>query len=360
MKRFIFSFIVLILLFGLYWNSSKTKPLSNRDVVKIGVVLPLSGDNAFWGEGIKNSLILANETIKSDKFDFELIFEDVKMDSKLVSIAANKLVNIDKVDAVISIFSSPAAVVNSFTIPKNIIHFAMLWNKAPALENKSTFAHWAVIEEEAKLLADYLIKKRYKSPALLTVNHLGFNTGQAILEKEFAKEGLGFTAIEKFNFGERDFKASILNLKAKNPDIYLVHCFMPELAIAIKQLRELGIDAPITGMEIALYGEVIKLFENQFFVNPKKPKEEFLKLYEKRFNQQSTLAAPNAYDIYNMLVYAYDKAEKKDNDKVINILSNIKNFDGVMDNFDMLEGGIVDTPVAIHKIKNGQLVKVEE
>ena len=356
MKKLI-TIIILVLLVGLYWNSHKTK--NTLSVVKIGVIAPFSGDNAFWGEGIKNALILAQENIKSDKFNFELIFEDAKMDSKLVSVAANKLVNIDKVDAVISIFSSPATIINSFTVPKNIIHFAMLWNKEPALENPSVFAHWSIIEKEAKMLADYLIEKGYKRPALLTVNHLGFNTGQAILEKEFAKSGLEFVAVEKFNFGLRDFKPSILKLKEQNPDIYLVHCFMPELAIAIRQLRELGINAPITGMEIALYGEVMDLFEGQFFVNPKKPKDSFLKSYNKRFGVDSTLAAPNSYDIYNMLVYAFDKAGTKDNNKVIEVLSNIKDFDGVMDEFNMLEGGIVDTPVAVMKIKNGKLIKVE-
>jgi branched-chain amino acid transport system substrate-binding protein len=358
-RNWIIVVICLLLVVLILTNKNKIVKSDNKPVVKIGVIAPMTGDNSFWGEGMRNSLILASENIKSDKFNFKLIFEDVKMDPKLTAIATNKLVNVDKVDAIISIFSSPAVIVNSYTVPKNIIHFSMSWDKEPA-KAKSTFAHWSIIDKEAKMLAEYMIKKGYKRPAMLTVNHSGFNKGLEILETQFKKYDLEFVGVEKFNFGLRDFKPIIMKLKEKNPDIYLVHCFMPELSIAIKQLRELEINDPITGMEIALYGEVMDLFEGQFFVNPKKPKDEFLKAYKDRFGVDSTLAAPNSYDIYKMLIYAFDKVGSKDNDKVIKVLSEIKDFDGVMDSFDMLENGVVDSPVAIMKIENSQIVEESE
>ncbi len=78
---------------------------TNTAPLKIGVVLPLSGDAAVYGEPARNILQMAAEEInagdgvKGQKL--ELIIEDGKCNGKDAANAAQKLINVDKVKVMI-------------------------------------------------------------------------------------------------------------------------------------------------------------------------------------------------------------------------------------------------------------------
>ncbi len=100
----IFSVIVavVIITFGILVASKET---SNSAGLKIGVILPLTGENAVIGEGIKKSLDLAN---KQNDNQFDLIYEDDHFDPKVGITAYHKLRDFDKVDAIINVTPTTA------------------------------------------------------------------------------------------------------------------------------------------------------------------------------------------------------------------------------------------------------------
>ena len=97
----------------------------NKPVVKIGVVDSLSGRYAENGQNVRTAIELAKESFASADIDFEFIFEDYGYESKRASTAVNKLINADKVDALISWSSVAGNVVSPLADHHKIPHMAI-------------------------------------------------------------------------------------------------------------------------------------------------------------------------------------------------------------------------------------------
>ena len=95
----IFALILILIIVGIV----VAFPNNKQDDVKIGAILPLSGDYSIIGTEIKNGMELAKYEIAMDGFDVNIIYEDDESFlPRAVVNAANKLVNIDKVDVALT------------------------------------------------------------------------------------------------------------------------------------------------------------------------------------------------------------------------------------------------------------------
>jgi ABC-type branched-subunit amino acid transport system substrate-binding protein len=84
---------------------------ANSEPIKVGVLIPLSGIVADYGEALKNGLELAQSEIpEHTRKTVEFIYEDTRYDSKVSLSAYNKLVRNDRVDLTY-IFGTNAAAI---------------------------------------------------------------------------------------------------------------------------------------------------------------------------------------------------------------------------------------------------------
>ena len=98
--------LVCLVVLGVYAINSEGRPGTNP-TIKIGVTLPLTGDEATLGESNRNAIHLAASKLPSStKYNYQLIFEDDQFNPALGASAVNKLISIDGVSALIS-FGSP-------------------------------------------------------------------------------------------------------------------------------------------------------------------------------------------------------------------------------------------------------------
>ena len=85
--------------------SKSGKEAGGENTIRIGSVGPLTSDLAYIGENMKAAVELASDEINSaggiKGKKIEIIYEDGKCDPKEAANAANKLINIDKVTAII-------------------------------------------------------------------------------------------------------------------------------------------------------------------------------------------------------------------------------------------------------------------
>src|SRR4051812_44226626 len=98
--------VVVIIIAATIGFQASNKAQNGKPTIKIGITLPLTGDVARLGESVKNSLILAKSDLPATKYNYELVFEDDQFKPALGVTTANKLINIDKVSALVS-FGSP-------------------------------------------------------------------------------------------------------------------------------------------------------------------------------------------------------------------------------------------------------------
>ncbi len=102
-KKIIIAVVVLILIVvGAVSYSNGNKPVTNNKI-KVGVVIPLSGQYASFGESVKNSMEMSLKDLQNN--NIEIIFEDGQFDSAKGLSAYNKLQSVDNVDIVVGLDS---------------------------------------------------------------------------------------------------------------------------------------------------------------------------------------------------------------------------------------------------------------
>lgn len=88
-------------------NKKTITPNPAQKTIKVGVITPLTGEAAAWGNWVKNSLNLAKQ--KTDASSIELIYEDSMCDPKTGVSAYNKLKNTNGVELVTGFVCSSVA-----------------------------------------------------------------------------------------------------------------------------------------------------------------------------------------------------------------------------------------------------------
>lgn len=95
-------FVILVIVGGIYFF--KNKSTSNNNVgLKVGVILPLTGDLSITGEKMYQGVQLAQAELEKDGVKF--VVEDSHSKPTDAVSAASKLLNVDKVDVIIGTYS---------------------------------------------------------------------------------------------------------------------------------------------------------------------------------------------------------------------------------------------------------------
>jgi len=67
MKKILWVLILIVILLGVLIIVDRSKPKSvNEGPIKIGVIAPMTGKGAIWGETVSNGIQLALEEINAD------------------------------------------------------------------------------------------------------------------------------------------------------------------------------------------------------------------------------------------------------------------------------------------------------
>jgi len=358
--------VVIIILVGIFYGVSR-KPQTpvSKEPIKIGVIAPLSGNMAFMGEGLRDAILLAKEDLektKNTKYRYEVIFEDNQLDPALSTNAAYKLINIDKVDVLVTITSGIGNVIAPIAEQNKVVHFAIS-SDPKAAKGYYNFQHWTPIPEKNRVLVEELKRRNIKKIGAIIVNQEGALAIWSDLKERLKGNNIELVFEEHFNFGDRDFRTLIAKIKNKEAEAYFVLAFNPELSILVKQIREAGIKVPIPAIESydLIPAEQRKLFEGEWYVSAADPTNEFLDKFTSRYGKEPSIGAPNGYDVFNLVVTAAENVKsvtKPTPTEIARELLKIKNFKGVVGNLDVGEDGIILSKASVKIIKNGKPVTI--
>ena len=127
-----FKFIILILLCLIVTalimiNGNTSLFQNNQNDITIGVIAPLSGELGMYGNSMKAALELSSKQInnKINNKNIKFIFEDGKCDGKTSAEVANKLINIDNVDFILSGCSSESLSIAPIAEQNKKIHISV-------------------------------------------------------------------------------------------------------------------------------------------------------------------------------------------------------------------------------------------
>lgn len=175
MKRVLSAFLVILTLFSaLFLAACKKEPpvqeyvVNSTGVIYIGVLLPLSGDNAQLGQKYLESITYAKETASKIKLDTEYQIELVTVDTAELDLAYNRF-NEKKVTSIICFAGDKTItedVINKFS--QSGIPLVFLDNRSNLIStSKNVFSLSVFYNYQCSAISTYLGENFMKSGAVL-------------------------------------------------------------------------------------------------------------------------------------------------------------------------------------------------
>ena len=271
----------------------------------------MTGNSSFLGEIFKKSAMIAINEVKAQptKYNYEFIFEDDQYQARLTNLAAQKLIQEDRVSGLMSVSSVAGNVIKPLAKKSSVLHINDSFDTTIA-DGKTNFVHTTPPEVLAKRWVALAKEKGWKRVTLVeAVQQACLATSDAI-EKE--ARGSEITIIRKFRVipGERDFRTFILKIREEKPDAIYIMTLLPEVDIIGKQIREQEPTIPLTSVwSFDVAGDRAP-FIGSSYVSTGKPTEEFLAKYKSIYKTdapQNDLL--NSYDYVKLMVFGFENAK---------------------------------------------------
>ncbi|MBI3260588.1 MAG: ABC transporter substrate-binding protein [Ignavibacteriae bacterium] len=328
--------------------------------MKIGVILPLTGDLSFLGEEMRNGISLAVEDINSkNERKIEITMEDSKMDPKEGVSAVNKLTDVDGVKYVHAFGTPVISAVQPITENKKIVLTGA--SIAPTiLENSNyTLRIFYNLGQSLDKFTEFISQNNYTEIAVI------YQSGEA-WERQVIKleeSGIKFIRKEKFNMGERDFRTMLLKIKDSKPELIILLAYGSHFPSIFQQLEELNMgNIPVLGgldfLEVPK--ESKDLYKNAIFtipsfnILPAGKSKEFIQEYENKFRTIPTHQAAYAYDTITLL-YLGATGTDGTPQRVIDYIKNLGSYEGAIGHIEILPNGDTKGTLSFATYNNGTI-----
>jgi branched-chain amino acid transport system substrate-binding protein len=350
-KRFMPVLIIIVMMLSTaFCGCAKSSGGGTGNVVKIGWIGSLTGDQAVWGQCESNTVKMVFEDINNSGGllgkKFEVVAYDTRGDGQEAVNVVKRLTGQDKVIAVIGPNASGQAIPISSVLEEM---------KVPDIATVATNPKVTVVDGKVKpynfrvcfidpyqgaVAAGFAYDKlNAKKAAVLYDVADDYSQGLTqFFVETFEKKGGKIVAKEGFKTGDVDFRAQLTTIKAAQPDVIFMPYFFKEVALSSKQARELGIKATLMGGDGWPSEQLLSMasdaVEGSYVVNhldfDDPEVQDFKKKYKDKFGKDVELNGYLAYDASMMLVEAIKKANSFDPVKIKDALetTNIKGITG--------------------------------
>ena len=365
-------------------SSSSTGTKQDKDSVKIGVNMELSGAAAGYGNAQKQGIQLAVSEINKKggidvngrKKKIKLIMRDNKTAISTSASVAAQLATKEKVAAIVGPATtnagtaeipnitkakvpsvSPSATDPNYTLQKN--------GKVQPFVFRACYQNNFQGGSAAKFVMNNIKAKRV---AVYTDNSSDYGNG---LAKAFKKTYKGkIVDSQTFSEGDKDFNAVLTSFKAKKVDAIYVPGYYTEVGLIIKQARQIGIKAPIVGsdgmadpklVQIAGAKNASKIYYTTPFSTQVAAKDptasKFMRDFKNRYHEEAPTFSALAYDAVYMIKEAIENEKSDDSAKITKGLEQIKDFTGVTGKITVDKDHNPEKPIAVEELINGKVGK---
>lgn len=352
-------------------------PAASGGEIKIGVNETMTGWGAPYGDMTWKGVQLANKkkpTILGKTV--KLVLVDNKSDKSEAALAAQRLVEVEKVVAVVGANSSSISMAQNEVLEKAKVPSIATAATNPLVTSGKTYAFRAAFIDpfQGKVAAKYAVDDlKAKTVVLLTDITLDYSVG---LTNYFKEAFIQLTGSDKsivgtfsFQTGDRDFTAQLTAIKALKPDLIFAPDEYAELGAILQQAKQLGVTpaSKFLAGDSADVPELVQIgkdaaegfaytaqFHPDAFTHPEG--KEFSQNFKAAYNMDGETFSVTGYDAYLILADAIERAGSTDPEAITKALAATKDFIGARGkfNFDKDHNGILPAPVI--GIKDGKKV----
>ena len=348
--------------------------------IKIGVYLPLTGQNAFGGQLELDGIKLAHaERPEVLGRKVELIIVDNKSDKVEAANAVTRLTSKDNVLGIIGTYGSSLAMAGGEVAEKakTPVIGTSCTNPLVTTGKKYYFRACFIDPYQGAGAATYAVKNLgFKKAAILKDLASDYGVGLAkFFDGSFKKLGGEVVANLSYQSGDQDFTPQLTEIISKKPDVLYIPAYFAEGAIIMKQARELGATFRIMGGDAmdnpdvvniggkAVEGFIITAFPYAASMPSMNPQaEKFTKDWEKLFpGKEPNMNSALGYTCYMMFIASIEKVGNADDREALTkAISETKDLPTVFGPLSLNADHDAEMAIGIIEIKNGKREYVGE
>ncbi|MEP6924233.1 MAG: ABC transporter substrate-binding protein [Pyrinomonadaceae bacterium] len=323
-------------------------------VIKIGVYGDLSGQTSNFGKSTRQGVELATEEVNAKGGiggrKIQLVVEDDQGRPEQAKTVVSKLINQDKVSAVIGEVASTNSLAAAPVAQEARVPMITPSSTNPKVTQVGDYIFRVCFIDpfQGSVMAKFAANSlKAKTAAIFGDVNSDYSKGLTeFFEGEFTKLGSKVIMKQSYTQNDQDYKGQLTAIRSANPDVIYVPGYYGQVGIIAKQARELGMNQPILGGDgwdsaelWALGGAAMKntFISNHYSVDDPSPAiQTFVKAYKAKFNNVAPDAiAALAYDAMNILAASIQKAGGTDSAKLRDSIAATSAFPGVTGNITL-------------------------
>lgn len=351
-------------------SCNQKKVIEESKTVKIGAILPLSGDLAQYGRSGKEGLTIALDEFKENNKEVicNMVIEDDKADVKVALSAINKLVSNDNVKIVVGAMASGVTLGIAPMINEKKIILIAPTSTASDVTNAGDYIFRVCVSDafEGKSMADYISKKfpKAKIGVIYINNDYGIGLKNNFVESANAM-GLNIAIDNGYNPTQKDFKTIINKLKNEKIDLLYIVAQKEQINF-FTQCKELNYKPQFTGSTMIedndLLAQLSSFLDGTIYTyrsyNPTdsgKSTQYFVNAYQKKYNKLPDFYAASVYDATKLALQTELHCSSNNSD-YREYLYELKNFNGVTGQITFDKNGDVQQRFSIKVISSNHFI----
>lgn len=367
--------LITILVVGCAPTEMQPAGEETKEPIKIGFIGPLTGDVAPYGEGWRDGALLAVEEINTaggiNGRMLELVPEDGLCKPKDATNAAQKLIEIDKVQAIVGGFcSSETLAVAPIAEEAKVVLMSPGSTNADITESGDYIFRACPSDAlQGEIMAIYMYDEGYREVAIMYANS-DYNLGlRNVFSKKFTELGGEIVVEQNYEQDAKDMRTQITKIKDAAPEALYLVPYPADGTIILVQMKELDVDLPVFAPESMCVDKVLvdsgEAAEGMVVSTPTfdeaAPKTaEFLQKFNDRFGYKPELTSysANAYDV----VYLFADAMKQGHitgTEIKDYLYTVTDYTGAGGKLTIDENGDAIKELILMRVENGEFVDLE-
>ena len=339
--------------------------------VNIGVILPLTGDFAQYGQSGKKGLTVALENFKKEhpELSVNVVIEDDKADTKTAISAVTKLTDINKVDIIVGAMASGVTLSIAPVINNKKVVLMAPTSTASEVTNAGEYVFRVCVSDafEGQSMADYVaVNFRDKKIGVVYINNdygIGLKTN---FIRSSMEKGLPIAYESGYNSNTKDFRTLINTLKQNNIDLLYIVA-QKEQTDFFMQSKEMNYKPQFTGSTMIEDPEslnrlgdfldgTVYTYRNYDPLRTDSATIKFITTYKKLYNnEEPDFYAASTYDATYLSLYAKHNSQIE-KISIKDYLHTVKDFKGVTGEMTFDTNGDVTAGFTIKTIKNGKFI----
>lgn len=301
----------------------------SRDEIVIGSIQDLSGPLAGFGKQVRNGMMLRvdelNEQGGVNGRRLRLIVEDSGYDPRKAVLAAQKLVNQDRIFAMIGhIGTAHNMAAMPIQFEKNVLNFFPVTAAREMYEpwHRLKYAFAATYYDQIRIATPKLAKEKGATKVCTIYQDDEFGL-EVMRGAEAGLKSIGMELAEKTTFkrGATDFSSQVARMKAAGCDFVVIGTIIRETIGTIGESRKTGFNPTFLGSSAAYTDLIHKLggkamdglyatmtMQHPYLDEVSQPIRFWATKYRTRFNEDPTVFSVYGYAGIDAFIHAVDKA----------------------------------------------------